>query len=535
VAAVVLAAFPARATAADIIVKREPGLDRTERADVRRDAGVTLAGATTLPDTEIVHADDPQAALAALNADPSVAYAEPDGTLHALADDPGNDPMFWLQWALKNDGTLGGVAGDDMHVPDAWKTTTGAGITVAVVDSGVNGAVTDLQSQVGANTREIPGNGIDDDHDGLVDDVRGWDFISNDNDPVDQMGHGTHVAGIIAAESGNGAGVEGVAPDARVLPIRVLNGGGAGSDSTIAQGLDYAGDLGIRIVNVSLGGPGASQTLTDAMAAHPGTLYVIAAGNSNADNDGAPEYPCTAPLDNVLCVGASDEADRKASFSNYGAHTVDVFAPGTDIVSTLNTGNYGFMSGTSMAAPNVAGVAALALAANPAATTAQLKQAIIGSVDSAPALAGLSVSSGRVDAPAAVAAIRAMPLEAQPTGTPQPTATPAPPPAPAEPAPAPPVQAAPPVAPAQTAPATVQTLKVRKLRATFVLTRGAAVRVSLVRRGSATKASVAWTLSAHGGANTLNLEARARRLKPGRYVLTVAAGGSARAAAVSVH
>src|SRR6185312_1832580 len=111
----------------------------------------------------------------------------------------------------------------------------------------------------------------DDDHNGLVDDWRVWDFTSGDNDPTDQMGHGTHVGGIIAAEAHNGSGVEGVAPDAKLLAIRVLNGGGSGNDSTIAQGLDYAGDLGVRIVNVSLGGPGASQTLNDAMAAHPGT------------------------------------------------------------------------------------------------------------------------------------------------------------------------------------------------------------------------------------------------------------------------
>ena len=296
--ALALAASPARAHAEELIVKREPGLDRSERAEVRRDADVTLVRSLTLPETEVVRAADPQAALAALNADPDVRYAEVDHPVHAFAD----DPLFSQQWALQNTGQFSGLADADMDVPDAWARTRGAGVTVAVVDTGVDPAQPDLAGQL---------------------DPHGWDFVDNDGDASDEQGHGTHVAGTVAALAGNGVGVEGVAPDAQVLPVRVLDSTGSGYDSTIAQGFDYAGRLGARIVNASLGGGGTSDTVTQAMEAHPNTLYVVAAGNEASDDDATPVFPCTSPAPNVLCVGASDTRDRRASFSNWGATTVE--------------------------------------------------------------------------------------------------------------------------------------------------------------------------------------------------------------------
>jgi thermitase len=539
-----LAALPARAYAADIIVRREPGLARAERAGIRSDAGVTLVGATTLPDTEVVRTGDPQAALAALNADPDVSYAELDRSVHALT----NDPQFNQQWALVNTGQFGGLAGADMDVPDAWELSEGAGVTVAIVDTGVDASVADLAGQLAGNPGEVAGNGVDDDHNGLVDDSRGWDFSAGDNDPADQHGHGTHVAGTVAALAGNGIGVAGVAPQAHVLAVRALNSSGSGSDSTIAEAFDYAGDLGVRIVNASLGGPGASQTLTDAMTAHPNTLYVIAAGNDGANNDASPVFPCTSPAPNVLCVGATDPRDLRASFSNYGAATVDVFAPGQWIDSTLEGGGFGLMSGTSMASPNVAGAAALALAVNPAATTAQLKAALIDSVDPVAGLSGYAVAGGRVNAAAAVTALEAAPLVTPtPTPTPTPTATPVAPPV-ATPTPAPAASAtpaAPPAAAPAPAAAEVRTLKLSgtlrgrsgKLEATFTLTRGTAVRVSIARGGRAMAADASWSLPAHAGANRLRLTRRVagRTLARGRYTLKVSAGGSARTASFSVR
>jgi subtilisin family serine protease len=188
----------------------------------------------------------------------------------------------------------------------------------------------------------------------LVDDWRGWDWVGNDNTPEDTSGHGTHVTGIAAAAQGNGLGGAGVAPGARVLPLRVLSGSPpAGTPSNIANAFDYAGDIGLRIVNGSLGSPTFSQTISNAIDAHPATLYVIAAGNSANNNDATPFYPCADPAPNVLCVGATTNADAIATFSNYGATTVDLFAPGQDITSTCfaTASSYCPMSGTSMAAP----------------------------------------------------------------------------------------------------------------------------------------------------------------------------------------
>ena len=538
--ALAFAALPAQAQAADIIVRRDAGLDRAERADIRRDAGVTLVDTLTLPDTEVVSSDDPQAALAALNADPDVGYAELDHPVKLLS----TDALFSQQWALENTGQFGGVADADMDVPEAWRLSTGAGVTVAVVDTGVDAGAVDLAGQLAGNPGEIPGNGIDDDGNGFIDDTRGWDFVSNDNDPSDDNGHGTHVAGTVAALAGNGVGIAGVAPGAHVLPVRALDEYGDGSDSTIAQAFDYAGDAGARIVNASLGGIGTSRTLTDAIVAHPNTLYVVAAGNSSLSTDVTPVFPCTSPAPNVLCVGASDNRDARASFSNYGASTVDVFAPGSLIDSTLMGGGYGFMSGTSMASPNAAGAAALALAADPGATTAQLKAAVLDSADRKPGLSGLSVTGGRVNAAAAVAAIgRAVAPEAPPTATPTATPTPV---ATATATPAPPV-ATPPghppaVTPTTVAPAEVRALKLSRtllgaagrLQAVFTVTRGTPVRVSIAGlRGAGTS----WTVTAQAGANTLRLtrKVRGRTLARGRYALTIAAGASARTASFSVR
>jgi thermitase len=520
--ALVLAALPAQARAAELIVKREPGLDRSERAELRRDAGVTLDHALTLPDTEVVHAADPHAALAKLKADPRVSYAEVDQPMHALAD----DPLFGLQWALANTGQLGGVPDADMDVPDAWPASRGAGVTVAVVDTGVDPAQPDLAGQ--------------------LDEARAWDFVGDDADASDANGHGTHVAGTIAALAGNGIGVEGVAPAARILPIRVLDSTGAGYASTIAEGFDYAGRLGVRIVNASLGGPGGSDAITQAMEAHPDTLYVIAAGNDGTDDDSTPVFPCTSPAPNVLCVGASDTADARAWFSNYGADTVDVFAPGVSIYSTLPNGAYGMMSGTSMAAPNAAGAAALALALDPAASAAQLKAALIDSADRVADLGGLAVSGGRVNAAAAVAALGSEPAQA-PTPTPAPTAeaTPAATPTPTPPAatPAPTPAASPAPAPPARAPAAVRALTLSgrlrgggTLRAAFTLTDGASVRISIARRGHPGTATSAWTLAAHAGVNRLTISRRVqgRTLARGAYTLSVSLAGSSRSAAFSV-
>jgi subtilisin family serine protease len=413
------AADPAALEAAglrDIVVKRRPGLDRAERAQVRADADVTLAAGMRMPDTEVVEADPGRLveSLDALRSDPDVLYAEPDAPVHATTTD-----QYWaLQWALRNTGQSisgrAGAADADIDGPEAWALgATGAGVKVAVVDTGIGLAHSDLASQLATNPGETGGgkesNGADDDRNGLVDDWRGWDWVNADNVPEDGNGHGTHVAGTIAAAQ-DATGISGVAPDARIMPLRVLGADGSGSSSAVANAFAYAGDLGIPVVNASLGSSGMSRAQRDAVAAHPNTLYVVAAGNDAQNNDATPSYPCALPQANIVCVGATDNTDAQASFSNYGLTTVDLFAPGVSIISDygINGTSHVYMSGTSMATPHAAGVVALLRQAGPGLSAAQVKQALLGAADPVPSLAGRSVTGARLNAEGAVRATLAL-------------------------------------------------------------------------------------------------------------------------------
>ena len=408
-------AAPADAAGAvDLIVRRDPGLTAAQRADVRGDAGVEHVRDLRLADTEVVAvpADRADVALADLRADPDVRFAVRDGVVSAAAGSA--DPYFTLLWGLRNTGqdVLGtsGTPGADMDVPEAWQTATGGGVTVGVVDSGVNAAHEDLAGRIATNPGETgsgkESNGVDDDGDGKVDDANGWDFVDGDNTPQDGDGHGTHVSGTIAAANGNGTGVTGVAPDATVYPLRALDDTGQGSWSALADAFDLAGDMGLRVVNASLGGEAdLDDLLQPIFDAHPGTLYVVAAGNNGQDLDGGGLFtPCQVPSANVVCVGASDQNDERASFSNYGGTSADLFAPGVSIVSTYNDGGYVAMDGTSMATPHVAGEAALLLSADPSLTTAQVRDALLDGTDSRPGLTGFA-RRGRANARRALALV----------------------------------------------------------------------------------------------------------------------------------
>ncbi|HEY6777629.1 MAG TPA: S8 family serine peptidase [Thermoleophilaceae bacterium] len=390
----VLASLPAASFAQAperIIVKRDPGLSAAERADLRADAGAQLSDLLRLAETEVVTvpADQADSALAELNADPDVVYAEPDQVRSAFASP--NDQLWPSLWGLSNTGQapFGGTPGDDIHLLDAWSFSQGAGQTVGVVDSGIDAGHDDLAGQIAGGGRNF---------------VQG----ANPSDLSDPLGHGTHVSGTIAAGANNAIGVVGVAPGAKVLPLRVFDNRGRAFDSWIAQAFDYAGDLGVRVVNASLGSEGSpSLTLSSAIGAHPNTLYVVAAGNGGSDqigdnNDARTLLPCNVAQPNVVCVGATDYDDQRASFSNYGATTVDLFAPGVDIMSTFPGDRYVFENGTSMAAPHVSGEAALLLAAAPSLTAEELKDLVMGTVDARPGLSGLSVTGGRANAGAAL-------------------------------------------------------------------------------------------------------------------------------------
>lgn len=322
-----------------------------------------------------------------------------------------------------NDPNLSSLYGlSNMSAFNAWDFTVGASSTVvAIVDTGVYYNHPDLVSNMAVNTGEVPANGIDDDSNGYIDDYLGYDFYSQDGDPVDENGHGTHCAGIVAARGDNGIGVAGVAWGASVLPVRVLGPGGGGTDGDVAAGVLYAAQRGASVVSLSLGGSSPSTVIDSAIdyARSVGTLVVVAAGNESENNDVIPSYPANSEIDNVISVAATDANDALASFSNYGPSTVDLAAPGRQILSTYLADSYATMSGTSMATPYVAGVAALMKSANPALTYADLKAGLLQSVDQLSSLAGKVVTGGRVNAYGATyLASTGLPLAATPIAQP---------------------------------------------------------------------------------------------------------------------
>jgi subtilisin family serine protease len=287
----------------------------------------------------------------------------------------------------------------------AWDVTTGSSnVIVAVVDTGVYYNHSDLIGNIAINTRDIPNNGIDDDANGYTDDYFGYDFYDLDGDPVDENGHGTHCAGIAGGSGDNGTGVVGINWEVGILPVRVLGANGTGMDADVASGIQYAVDRGASIVSLSLGGEFSSTVLENAIqyARDRGVLVVAAAGNENENNDVFPTYPASAPFDNIVAVAATDSSDNRASYSNYGPYSVHVAAPGSGILSTYLANQFGTKSGTSMATPYVAGVAALMKAANPALSYAQLRSGLIASSDPLAALTGKVVANGRVNAYRAV-------------------------------------------------------------------------------------------------------------------------------------
>jgi subtilisin family serine protease len=322
-----------------------------------------------------------------------------------------------------NDPDLSSLYGlTKMSAFSAWDITVGhSSVVVAIVDTGVFYNHSDLVENMAVNTGEIPANGIDDDSNGYVDDYLGYDFFSGDGDPVDENGHGTHCAGIVAARGDNGIGGAGIAWGVSVLPVRALGPGGGGSDSDVAAGILYAAQRGASVISLSLGGETPSTVIDSAIdyARSLGALVVVAAGNEGVNNDIVPSYPANSEIDNVVSVAATDADDHFAAFSNYGTSTVDLAAPGSRIFSTYLANSYVLMSGTSMATPYVAGVAAMMKSANPALTYADLKSGLFQSVDELATLQGKLVTGGRINAhKAAYLASTGLPLAPTPVAQP---------------------------------------------------------------------------------------------------------------------
>jgi thermitase len=366
-----------------VLVRFASDASHAQRADIRSEAGVERDGALPVKGLEV---DDPRPgvtvgdAVSDLEQRNGVLYAEPDyaRTLDATP----NDPFYDREWGLA-----------DIEAPAAWDVTTGSPqVTVAVVDTGIDAAHPDLAANV----------------------VPGWDFVDGDAQPQDGNGHGTHVSGTIAARGNDGFGITGVGWATTVMPLRALDNSGEGFVSDAVNAYGFAASHGARVLNASLGGPSFSRAERDAIAAAPNTLFVVAAGNDTQDNDASPDYPCDYDLANIVCVAASDSDGALGWFSNYGATTVDLAAPGVGILSTWPGARFAFRSGTSMATPHVSGAAALLLARNPSLDVAALRSLLLSSVTPVAALAGSVVTGGKLDLARAIAATPAPPPPAPP-------------------------------------------------------------------------------------------------------------------------
>lgn len=344
-----------------------------------------------------------------------VQYAEPNFLLFPEADPP-NDPDYNELYGLNNTGQTGGVPDADIDAPEAWNNTLGDPNTaVAIIDTGVDVSHPDLDGNLWTNPGEIPDNGIDDDKNDYIDDVHGWDFYHSDAtvyDAADGDKHGTHIAGTIAAEGNNDTGVTGVNWRASIMPLKFLGPNG-GKVSDAAKAIDYAVAEGAKISNNSYGCGGTgcySDTLKAAIdnADGAGHLFVAAAGNEGTDNDVTPQYPANYDSSNVIAVAATNDQDGLASFSNFGATTVDLAAPGVGILSTLPDNSYDRYSGTSMATPHVAGVAALLKSQNPTYSDEEMKDQILRYAEPKNSLQGKTVTGGRLNADAALTGLQAL-------------------------------------------------------------------------------------------------------------------------------
>eukprot|EP00930_Biecheleria_cincta_P046662 TRINITY_DN32208_c0_g1_i1.p1 TRINITY_DN32208_c0_g1~~TRINITY_DN32208_c0_g1_i1.p1 ORF type:complete len:1445 (-),score=305.46 TRINITY_DN32208_c0_g1_i1:177-4511(-) len=308
-----------------------------------------------------------------------------------------NDANFSKLWGMDHWGDR------DIDAVEAWKKFNGSsqGIVLAVIDTGIDYTHPDLKDQMWVNPNEIPGNGIDDDQNGIVDDVHGADFANNDGDPLDDQMHGTHCAGTIAGKGNNGIGVAGVAwQGVRLMALKFLSAEGGGRTSDAVKALNYAVAMGARLTSNSWGGGGSSSAMRVAIerAERAGMLFVAAAGNEGSNNDETPHFPSNYASASIISVASTTFKGTLSSFSCYGAKTVDVAAPGSAIYSTVPGGKYRSLSGTSMATPHVSGLAALIWMYRPKLAMQQVKDIVMKSVVVQDTLKGSSLTNGRINA-----------------------------------------------------------------------------------------------------------------------------------------
>ena len=402
-----------------VIVKLKPGANSNEISNLQAQIGVTKVSTASQLGIDIwqIPSGTVEKIISTYKNDPRFEYIEPDYiiTLEDVekpssatessekitpqATTP-NDPGYSQLWGLNNIGQSGGKADADIDAPEAWDIQKGnQNLVIGVIDTGVDYNHPDLVGNIWTNPGEIAGDRIDNDRNGYIDDVRGWDFAYNDNNPMDVRGHGTHVAGTIAGKGNNGVGVTGVAWNAKIMPLKFLNDTGWGYTSDAISAINYATAKGVKLTNNSWGGGDYSQALSDAIntAGQRGALFIASAGNSSRNTDTTPSYPASYNLANIISVASTTRTDGLSSFSNYGATTVDLGAPGSDIYSTLPNSSYGTYSGTSMASPHVTGAAALLWSQNPTWTAQQIKNRLMSTGDSISALNGKTVSGKRLN------------------------------------------------------------------------------------------------------------------------------------------
>jgi outer membrane protein assembly factor BamB/subtilisin family serine protease len=374
-----------------------PVIDRLEQAE-----GLTLKAKFerfgNVRVLTLAAGDTVKAAVRRLMATGRYEYVEPDYVRHATTVP--NDPQFSSQWALNNTGVNGGIAGADIHAEAAWDTLTNApGVIAGIVDSGALTTHEDLAANMWINpspgTSKIYGGTLE------VDSLNGLNAVTSSGLPTDDLGHGTHVSGIVGAVGNNSLGVSGVAWKVQLMELKFIDSSGSGSASDELPCIDYAIAHNANVLNGSFGDQTFSQAEMDAIhaAGQAGIIFVCAAGNSSENVDISPFFPADYPLDNIICVGATDNRDLPVYFSNYGSGTVEIFAPGENILSTYfsSTSSYMYLSGTSMASPMVTGTVALLRAKFPSDTYRETINRVLNSADTNPGLAGKSQTGGRVD------------------------------------------------------------------------------------------------------------------------------------------
>ncbi len=321
-----------------------------------------------------------------------------------IFESPANARLFIRQWALNNVGQNGGKAKADVAAIKAWLKTQGSSdVVVAVLDSGVDYTHPDLVANMWLRPDNVPA--YKDEELGAFNDLHGFNAADNRSDPMDDNGHGTHCSGIIGAEGDNSEGIAGINWNVQIMPLKFMGRGGFGTTKDAIEAINYAIDrkrngVNVRVINASWGSTASSKALEDVIraAGEEGILFVAASGNDGSSNDKRPHYPSNYNLPNVISVAALDRNDNLASFSNFGIKTVHVAAPGKDIISTWLNGDYREASGTSMATPYVAGVAALILASEPKLSVEKLRERVLKSVDRLDSLEGKIESGGRINA-----------------------------------------------------------------------------------------------------------------------------------------